>query len=496
MVTVLANMDHLDVRTDFELSADYAWLLSIYHAHVGFHLMTCHGALIVEDAIAPPFKYDEELVLLFADYYHNLEQQITSGLDAVPFKWLGEPQSMVVNGNALGMGTCNPASPFGCSNNCHHHRISVKPGRTYRVRVIGITVLTYLYFGIEGHNNLSVIEVDGGYVRPASTKHIQLHSGQRYSFLLKTKSREELERLGSQRDFWGRIETRWRPIRDQGAFVLHYEDDSTPIYNNNRTHSASSNFDLSREPLPDTPTFKKLVPLPDEGNTWLTGSFEPLDSHEIAPKAADVTRRLTITGQQRKAADGHINWFVNGQKYVETQPEVPFLVKAYTTKLKPNYEAAAKNNGFDEILGAYPVKLNDVVEFVILNQASTVNVTEAHPWHLHGQAFYVVAHGTGEFTEAKLAVAEASSPKHIRRDTEVIFSTEQGASYTNTTVPEGTVTGWMVLRMKAKTPGAFLMHCHTQPHAAMGMGAVILIGMEDLPPLPPGYLKKFISPNK
>ena len=74
----------------------------------------------------------------------------------------------------------------------------------------------------------------------------------------------------------------------------------------------------------------------------------------------------------------------------------------------------------------------------------------------------MVAHGTGEFTEAKLAAAEASSFKHIRRDTEVIFSTEKGASYTNTTVPEGTVTGWMVLRMKAKTPGAFLMHCHTQ----------------------------------
>jgi FtsP/CotA-like multicopper oxidase with cupredoxin domain len=91
----------------------------------------------------------------------------------------------------------------------------------------------------------------------------------------------------------------------------------------------------------------------------------------------------------------------------------------------------------------------------------TFYIYSAHP-SLHGQAFYVVAHGTGEFTEAKLAVAEASSPKHIRRDTEVIFSTEQGASYTNTTVPEGTVTGWMVLRMKAKTPGAFLMHCHTQ----------------------------------
>jgi len=479
---------------------DYIFMLDtnspgtyMYHAHVGFDLMTCHGALLVEDVVAPPFKYDEELVLLFADYYHNVEKQIETGLQSVPFQWLGEPQSMVVNGNALG--NCNRTSLFGCSNNCHHHRISVKPGRTYRVRVIGITVLTYLYFGIEGHDDLSIIEADASYVRPASAKHMQLHSGQRYSLLLKTKSRAELQRLGSQTDFWGRIETRWRPIRDQAAFVLHYEDDS-PTTSPHDRKSATSNLDLSRAPLPDPQTFRKLVPLPDEGNTWPTDNFEPLDPHEVAPKAAEVTRRITITGQQRKAPDGHINWFVNGEKYVETQPNVPFLVKAYTTKLKPNYEAAEKNNGFDVKLGAYPVKLDDVVEIVIFNQASTMGVTEAHPWHFHGQQLYVVAHGTGEFSEAKLAAAEARSQKHIRRDTEIIFSTEQGASYSNTTVPVGSVTGWMVLRMKAKTPGAFLMHCHTQPHAAMGMGAVLLIGMEDLPPLPPGYLDHFLSPGQ
>jgi hypothetical protein len=67
-------------------------------------------------------------------------------------------------------------------------------------------------------------------------------------------------------------------------------------------------------------------------------------------------------------------------QYIETQPKVPFLVSAYTSKLKPDYEAAAKNNGFDAKLGAYPIKLNDVVEFVIVNQASTVGMTEAHPW--------------------------------------------------------------------------------------------------------------------
>lgn len=121
------------------LCADHVTLFSMYHAHVGFDLMTCHGALIVEDVIAPPFKYDEELVLLFADYYHNVEKQIATGLASVPFHWLGEPQSMVVNGNALG--NCNQTSLFGCSNNCHHHRVSVKPDRTYRVRCVKLSWL-------------------------------------------------------------------------------------------------------------------------------------------------------------------------------------------------------------------------------------------------------------------------------------------------------------------------------------------------------------------
>ncbi|WAQ85552.1 hypothetical protein PtA15_6A180 [Puccinia triticina] len=454
--------------------------------------MTCHGAFIVEDAHRPPFKYDEERVLLFADYYHKLDEQLAIGLKSVPFQWIGEPQSIAVNGNALGK--CDLTSPFGCNTNCHHHRLVVKPGMTYRVRVIGITVLTYLYIGIEDHEDLSVIEVDSGYVRPVSTKHIQLHSGQRYSFLLKTKSREELKKHGSKRDFWGRLETRWRPIRDQGAFVLHYEDDSTSTSIGPSVNTKP--LDLSLTPFPNPKEFNKIVHLPNEGNTWLADTFEPLDPKEVAPTAAEVTRRIFIQGQQVKMADGRINWFVNGEKYVETQPKVPFLVRAYTTKIKPDYKAAARNNGFDKKLGAYPIKLNDVVEIVIVNQASSIGVSEVHPWHLHGQEFYVIAHGTGAFTKAKLAEAEAHQKRHIRRDTEVIFTSQRGASYKGTTVPPGTVTGWMVLRMKAQTPGAFLMHCHTQPHALMGMGVVLLVGIENLPPLPEGYLKKYIKPTK
>ncbi|MBW0477199.1 hypothetical protein O181_016914 [Austropuccinia psidii MF-1] len=480
---IAANGGYFDYEFQLELGSAGTYM---YHAHVGFQISSAYAPFIVEDDSPPPFKYAHDITLLFGDYYHRVDDSIANDLEAAPFKWLGEPQSLVVNGNALG--SCNSSSLYGCTQTCQHHNVVVKPDTVYRVRVIGITVLTYLYFGIENHSSLFVIEADGGYVKPAETDHIQLHSGQRYSFLLKTKSKSDLAKLG-KKQFWGRIESRWRPIRDQGAFVLRYEDDS------NSKNSPISKTNPSYSPAPVLEDFKKLVPLPDEGNKWLTKVFQPFNKTEIAPTSAQVNRRLIITGQQRKQEDGSIHWYVNGEHYVETQPNIPFLVQAYTRGLKPNYEKAKKNNGYDPDLAVYPIKLNDVVEFVFINQASTANVAEAHPWHLHGQKAFMIAEGYGEFSDAKLHKAEASFNKtHILRDTQVLLA-GQGASYTNTTVPSGTQTGWMVLRMRANTPGAFLFHCHTQPHALMGMAGVFLIGIEHLPPLPPGFLNEFLNAN-
>ncbi|KAH9817027.1 Cupredoxin [Melampsora americana] len=488
----------------------------IYHAHVGNQLSTAHGAFIVEDDTKSPYSYDDEITLLMSDYYHAVDEEIESNLHSTPFKWVGEPQSLLVNGHALG--TCDPSTAkYGCTSDCYHHTILVKPDTTYRVRVIGITSLAFLYFAFEGHPELDVIGVDGGYVKPAQTNHIEIHSGQRYSFLLKTKSETELKALNGQRDFWGRIESRWRPTRVHGAFVLRYAQNTLDSnvdlrYTENgldlELNTSFSDLDpqplvsinslqsrVSRAVTPDLPAFQKLVPLPDEGVPWLLDAFEPLDPKERAPLASEVNRRIIISGQQLKSPTGTIKWFVNGQSYVETEPELPFLVRAYTTGLKPDYAAALTNNGFDSSLGAYPIKLGEVVEMVFLNLASTTNVSEAHPWHLHGQAAYVVGNGIGAFSDEELAKQEAAR-KHqpIARDTQMVFA-GKGATYSNTTVPTGTQTGWMVLRMKAETPGAFLLHCHIQPHAFMGMGVVLLIGMENLPPLPQDFLKEYITPT-
>lgn len=106
---------------------------SIYHAHVGNQLSTAHGAFIVEDADQVPFEYDDELTLVMSDYYHAQDEVIEKGLRSIPFKWPGEPQSLVINGHARGI--CNKTtSEFGCVSSCHHHTIHVKPEMTYRVR--------------------------------------------------------------------------------------------------------------------------------------------------------------------------------------------------------------------------------------------------------------------------------------------------------------------------------------------------------------------------
>ena len=76
-------------------------------------------------------------------------------------------------------------------------------------------------------------------------------------------------------------------------------------------------------------------------------------------------------------------------QYSEDEPEVPYLVQAYEdpAALRPDYEAAAANNGFDTSTNAVPIRLNETVDMVFLNLASFAGTLEAHPWHSEHLAF-------------------------------------------------------------------------------------------------------------
>lgn len=127
-----------------------------YHSHVGFQAVSCAGALFVDSAKSSPspYKYDEERTIFIQDAFVKSELLIEQGLIANPLNWSGEAAAILVNGK--GGGSAN-----GTACNASLSLIEVEPGKTYRLRFIGATALTFASLAIEGHAGLSVIEADG-----------------------------------------------------------------------------------------------------------------------------------------------------------------------------------------------------------------------------------------------------------------------------------------------------------------------------------------------
>jgi L-ascorbate oxidase len=125
-----------------------------YHSHVGFQAVSAAGPLIVDSQGPPPYHYDDEKIVFIQDIFRKDFGTIEKGLTNNPLVWSGEAAAILMNGK--GGGTAN-----GTVCNASLSVIDVEPGKTYRVRFIGATALTFSSLAIEGHGVLDVIEADG-----------------------------------------------------------------------------------------------------------------------------------------------------------------------------------------------------------------------------------------------------------------------------------------------------------------------------------------------
>jgi L-ascorbate oxidase len=124
-----------------------------YHSHVGIQAVSVNGPLIVKDKFGPPYEYDEERIIHFTDVFNGTNAGVTDGVLADPVSF-SETAGILINGKCGGVAsghTCNSSLSV----------IDVEPGKTYRLRFIGATALTFSSFGIEGHDVLTVVEADG-----------------------------------------------------------------------------------------------------------------------------------------------------------------------------------------------------------------------------------------------------------------------------------------------------------------------------------------------
>ncbi|KAK7988276.1 hypothetical protein PG989_008591 [Apiospora arundinis] len=442
-----------------------------FHSHVGFQAVTAHGALIVDSANGTkPYKYDDDIPILLSDYYKKLDDVIEAGLVANPFQWSGEPDAVLFNGRS-GKASFSNAT----DSSCQPYVITVEPGKTYRLRFTSGTALSFVMLGIEDHADLTIIEADGQYTKPATTDRLQLGSGQRFSVLLKTKSEEQLK-SSNKSSYWIRYETRDRPTLPSGYALLQYKSKSPGYKTSQRQDRLPAN-------LPLTSPVKLPTNLSDY-TTWMEYTLEALKPQGNFPTLEEVTRTVVITMNQA-VVDGFYNgtfngvlqWDSNNLSWSETrlaaQNYQPYLVTAYKTGQTPNYDAAVANGGWDPATKAFPAKVGEVLDIVWQSNSGPSGGWDVHPMHAHGEHYWDLGSGNGTYDAAANERAHFAGTGYVPalRDTTQLYryATKGNAQHT---------AGWRAWRIRVteRNVGAWMMHCHVLGHMVMGMQTVWVFG--------------------
>ncbi|KAK7316620.1 hypothetical protein RJT34_00222 [Clitoria ternatea] len=432
-----------------------------YHGHYGMQRAAgLYGSLIVDlpKGQNEPFHYDDEFNLLLSDLWHTSSHEQEVGLSSKPFRWIGEPQSLLINGRgqfncslaAKLVNTTLPQCNFRGGEQCAPQILHVEPNKTYRIRIASTTSLASLNLAISNHK-LVVVEADGNYVQPFAVDDIDIYSGETYSVLLRTDQ-------NPNNNYWVSIGVRGRlPKTPQGLTILNYKTISASVF--------------PTSPPPITPLWNDF-----ERSKSFTKKVIAKVGTPQPPKFSD--RKVFLLNTQN-LVDGFIKWAINNMSLA--LPPTPYLgsIKfklnnAFDQKPPPEkfpqdydiFNPPTKNPNANIGNGVYTFHLDEVVD-VILQNANQLNGigSEIHPWHLHGHDFWVLGYGEGKFKdgdENKFNLTHAPL-----RNTAVIFPY-----------------GWTALRFKADNPGVWAFHCHIEPHLHMGMGVIFAEGVHKVGKIP------------
>jgi FtsP/CotA-like multicopper oxidase with cupredoxin domain len=115
------------------------------------------------------------------------------GLLSFPFVWIGNPNSLLINGKGIAPecleGGANFNNSLFCLATCQGDpldllsMVNVTQGMVYRLRIINSGQLVLMNFAIAGHN-LTIVQVEGTNVEPVVVNSLDIAPGQRYDVLV------------------------------------------------------------------------------------------------------------------------------------------------------------------------------------------------------------------------------------------------------------------------------------------------------------------------
>jgi FtsP/CotA-like multicopper oxidase with cupredoxin domain len=283
-------------------------------------------------------------------------------------------------------------------------------GTSYRLRLVNSAVDTHFKFMIDNHT-MTVISADLVPVTPYTTEVLNIGMGQRYDIVVTADQGDVAD------SFWA------RPIPQSSC-------------------SENDNSDNIRAIV----YYGDSTETPSTSGYAYTDSCDDETSNLVPQVAKSVSSADTQTSEEAGIAivNSLFKWTLNSTSMVVAwgEPTLQQVLSGATT-----YET-------DDAVIELPEA--NVMFYMVIDTALTV----PHPIHLHGHDFFVLAQGTGSYSD-EVALNTANPP---RRDTAMLPAA-----------------GYLVIAFETDNPGAWLMHCHIGWHTSEGFALQFLERADEIP---------------
>ncbi|EEB09470.1 iron transport multicopper oxidase Fio1 [Schizosaccharomyces japonicus yFS275] len=362
-----------------------------------------------------PYDYDEELIISLTDWYNTPFHELFH----TEFKTFKNPTG------------AEPVPDAGLMNDTLNATFAVTPGKTYRIRFINIGAFNAYTVAIEDHD-MTIIEVDGEYTKPATASSIRLSAAQRCSVLVQMKN-------DTSRNY------AITAYMDESLFDVIPDN-----YNPNVTAWLSYNNDSAYD-----------VAAPVGELDWYDDTLlEPLWESNWG----DSSNLLQLDFDFYTLADGANYAAINGTPFVD--PKVPGIMIANSTNF----------DGYN----LKPITYGPYTNAIVLEHLQVIDIivnnydTGIHPFHMHGHVFEVLERGEEDAGVYDFSVQHNYSTNPVRRDTVDIWPTS-----------------YVVIRMIANNPGVWVFHCHIEWHMDSGLVATLVEAPELVPQIAsPDYVRQ------
>ncbi|PKI62382.1 hypothetical protein CRG98_017188 [Punica granatum] len=316
-----------------------------WHAHSDWTRATIHGAIVIlpKEGTTYPFSHPdgEDVIVLGSWYTGDLHKEINEDMET--HADIPHSSGYLINGELGDFSNCSRGTTY---------RWSVDYGKTYLLRIVNAVVDDELFFAIAGHN-LTVVGLDGSYIKPVEMSYIMLSPGNTADVLLTTN-------------------------KPPGHYYM-----------------ASRQFLTEKEATPDGYTGSAIIEYTGDYNF----SSSPIFPHYL-PQSRDMTAAVTFMGLMKSLANEdypvsvpmNITTKMNVSGYYTTDfPDWPLVMYNFTKDTFDPHLAISDQGTKVKVLN-----YNESVE-IIFQGTALLDGAAVHPMHLHGYAFYVVGMGQGNF---------------------------------------------------------------------------------------------------